>query len=147
MVLSSFSHVSEQECFIAAVIAKGKSITASSRLILFGAEQHQLGNTSCLHNKAHRENAQSDCRYALLPERGFQMPSIAHKFSPVDCSVSNAFLCLLVIGAVLKNTNRVFLSWTSGQNARRKDCCKMERGKTPHQSVTSISLEYSLYII
>lgn len=79
------------------------------------------------------------------------MPSIAHKFSPVDCSVSNAFLCFFLSGAVLKYTNRVFLPWTRSQNARRKNSYKIEMGKkkhtTNHQSVMSIWFESSLDIL
>lgn len=75
------------------------------------------------------------------------MPSIAHKFSPVDCSVSNAFLCFLLSGAVLKYTNRVFLPWTRSQNARRKNSCKMEMGKKKTHNKPSVSHEHLIWIL
>lgn len=74
------------------------------------------------------------------------MPSIAHKLPPVNCSVGNAFLCLFVTGAVLKDPNRILLPWTTSQNARRKNCCNGERGRTPvtHEQFTWILFVHSL---
>lgn len=96
-------------------------------------------------DSTHRSDAWTkrwQVRACLLPKRGFQMPSIAHKFSPVNCSVSYAFLGFFVSRAVLKNASRVLLPWTSSQNARRKNCYKMERNIP-----TSVSHEHHTWII